>query len=131
MNEMIKPTAAISGQKPPFDPQALLTYCYGSEALARKLLESFQEAGPQYLQEMLDALDQGDCPGIRAVCHKIRGGGSIIQAEALLGVVAELRQHAIDENLDLARDCTEALRKVFADLLSGIRGCKFTSGGQS
>ena len=110
----------------PTDLKGLRAYCGGKEALVQKVLNSFVEVSPQYLKELSEVLVNGNCEEIRALCHKIRGAGSIIRADSLLEIVAQIRQSSIDAELDQAKERMPALEKAVADISDFIKKLGFT-----
>jgi len=112
----------------PIDIQGFSTYCRENADLIQKLLDSFVQVGPPYLKELCDAIESNDADGIRSICHKIRGAGSIIRAEPLLEIVEEVRKSAVDANFDRAKGFLPELKKAFADVIDFIE--RFNAGSE-
>jgi HPt (histidine-containing phosphotransfer) domain-containing protein len=106
----------------PFNIQGFIEYCGGNKALVQKLLDSFVQVGPQYFKELSDAVESCQSEDIRALCHKIRGAGSIICAEHLLMIVDKIRQNAVDADYERAKASLPELKKAFSDVTDFING---------
>jgi len=101
--------------------KGFVAYCRGNEDLVQKLLDSFAQVGLPYLKELRDAVESCDAESVRAVCHKIRGAGSIICAEPLLAIVDKIRQSAVDADFDRAKGLLPELEKAFSDVIDFIK----------
>jgi HPt (histidine-containing phosphotransfer) domain-containing protein len=66
-----------------FDRQAFLQRVDGDEELLEKLLEIFLEHAPQQLQELGQALETGDAPGLQGQAYSLKGAAASISAEAV------------------------------------------------
>jgi hypothetical protein len=106
----------------PLNMQGFIEYCGGNEALVQKLLDSFLQVGPQYLKELCDAVEGCQAEDIRSLCHKIRGAGSVICAGPLLTIVDKIRQSAVDNDFDRAKEFLPELKKAFSDVTDFIKG---------
>nr|MBF0222524.1 Hpt domain-containing protein [Desulfobulbaceae bacterium] len=117
MNENVKSSEPESS----VNLEALIDYCAGKESLAQRVLESFLQISPQYLAEFTKALECGDSDELRALCHKNQGAAGIIHAESLLRLIAQIRQFAIDQEIEKAQECLPELEKAFAEINAFIK----------
>ncbi len=122
MTENLKAAKAES----PVDIERLRSYCAGLEELVQKVLGAFMLAGPSYLVELTTALESGNVEEIRALCHKIRGAGSIVHAIPMLAIIAQIRQSSIDAECDRAKEYLSDLAKAFTDIFDFIEKHGFT-----
>ena len=116
----------VAKNESPVDLEGLRSYCAGKEELVQKVLGAFMQAGPSYLEELTAAFETCDSEEIRALCHKIRGAGSILHAAPMLAIVSQIRQSSIDAEFGRAKGYLSALEKAFADICDFIEKHGFT-----
>ena len=105
----------------PLDIEGLSAYCGGKKDFVQKLLDAFVQVGPLYFKELSLAVESGKVEETRTICHKIRGAGSVVRAELLLEIVAQIRQSAIDVDFDRAKALLPDLEKAFSDVADYIK----------
>lgn len=77
--------------------------------LQRQIALQFFDLAPDRIARIADAARRRDYPQLREWCHTLTGTGSMIGAEALVQLVAELRQHLDDGEHAAIADAAEAV----------------------
>ena len=99
-----------------FNRQALLQRVEGDEELLEEMLDIFLEYTPPQLEEIRQAIQTGDAPGLQGRAHSIKGAAASISAEAVQEAAGQLEQAGKNRDLGQAGGLFEALSREFSRL---------------
>jgi len=105
-----------------FNRQALLQRVDGDEELLEEMVTIFLEYTPQQLDEIRQALDLGDAPGLQGKAHSVKGAAASISAEALQQAAGALEAAGRNRDLEQAAIQLKALAQEFSRFQAAMAG---------
>lgn len=105
-----------------FNRQTLLQRVEGDEELLEEMVTIFLEYTPQQLQEISQALDLGDAPGLQGKAHSVKGAAASISAEAVQQAAGALELAGRNRDLEQAARHFQALTQEFSRFQATIAG---------
>jgi two-component system sensor histidine kinase/response regulator len=117
--------AAPHGEQ--IDRASLLERVEGDRELLTEMVQIFQEAAPNLLVAMRDALDRGDMQGLERSAHSLKGATSNLSAKPAAAAAQQLEMNARENDPESAKAsfweverAVERLLPALAELCQGV-----------
>ena len=105
---------------PAFDRRAALDRLAGDEALLFEMIDLFRAEGPRLLQEIRDALANGDAPGVRGAAHGLKGAAGYVGGTGVATAARLIEQLAEANDLSAVPAALETLEAELSRLLNDL-----------
>lgn len=110
-----------------FDMQKLMDSTCDDRELAAQVVEVFFADIPVQLDDLDQALHDGDAKTAERIAHTIKGASATVGAELLRMAAYECEALGKDGSLDVLQEKTPELRRLFDELCEALRKEGFTA----
>lgn len=107
--------------QPVADLQRLLQELGGDKSVLERMVELYEETTPKFLQNLKQAISDGDCQAVRAAAHTIKGSAAQFWARPAEAAALTLEKSAAAGNLDHSVSQVAALETALNELGRALR----------
>lgn len=108
--------------QPTYDRDRALERVAGDEELLEELNDSFLEESGQWMNQLRQAIDEGDAETVGEMAHTIKGAADTIGGVRVTELAKTIEDNGWDEQLDEAREHYERLEIAIEELEDELDG---------
>jgi HPt (histidine-containing phosphotransfer) domain-containing protein len=107
--------------RPVADLARLLQELGGDEAVLERMVELYEETTPKFVQNLKQALSEGNCDAVRAAAHTLKGSAAQFWARPAEAAALALEKSAIAGDLGRTESQMAALEAALTELGRALR----------